>query len=769
MNDVSKRKKRRELLEEDDSSDLSDESDDDEDPKTAAQSIKFAKMPLRDRAGSSPPRHSPPQLDASPELPAWSPTKQAFPSISQPTAPLLLPGGYTSLTTVKSRPRRDTVNSSEMSSESETTEPWPFRRQKVHAARNAHLLPRIIQEEENRPAESELDDDDLVDIDVASDLSDDFQTDLTLGIDLDAFPTVEQLSGRPPPSIHATVAPLNINKDSARSQSLAAPTIQKLPRIPIDTERPVSYVQPVSLLSKFFKTQGQTGESPFQQYAQLSGKGDQSAILWIKIYAPFSDKPVSPLELPIRSTGIDQGASTTVLELIGLALWQYEEDERTPAVADEARTVNRWTLRMIEDDEVDFDFPALGRSRPVTDYSSNNNAYIKNGNRPVRGRGRDKPWDEFALVRATDEQFEDNKKTSGPEVSGPIAGPATLAPPPAAVDAPIASVPMMPSRSGSMNPALPSYLPDRNMSIAMATLRKDSTALLDAAAVPMSTELLTTPLRSGVAKTVTIHYMDPSTLAASALPIETTSDTYIAEIFSMACVRLRIDKSMHMLKIGGTQTVAPQDRTVEALGEHTRLDMTRRRFVGIGDDVGNTGQGSPRSESPNALILLPGSSNSPAKTRRKVGLGGILASGASKAAQGGLAPSSSLLLQTLGSSGRRYNVIRKQPLSFAPSHPRTLAIEGEYVHIMPATTYDALGGITVPGGPGAGKTTSVHLSNIVGCKVSRKHPKMIRLLVYREKDMTKRYDFEAGSKDEAADIVVEIRRGVEKFSVADDI
>ena len=52
------------------------------------------------------------------------------------------------------------------------------------------------------------------------------------------------------------------------------------------------------------------------------------------------------------------------------------------------------------------------------------------------------------------------------------------------------------------------------------------------------------------------------------------------------------------------------------------------------------------------------------------------------------------------------------------------------------------------------------MTSIIGVKVSRKHPKMVRVLVYREKE-TKRYDFEASSRDEAAAIMVDVRRGIE--------
>ncbi|CAN9119404.1 unnamed protein product [Alternaria alternata] len=50
----AKRRRRKEQLEEDDSSDLSDESDEDDDSQRPANQIKFTKMPLRTRSGSSP-------------------------------------------------------------------------------------------------------------------------------------------------------------------------------------------------------------------------------------------------------------------------------------------------------------------------------------------------------------------------------------------------------------------------------------------------------------------------------------------------------------------------------------------------------------------------------------------------------------------------------------------------------------------------------------------------------------------------------------------
>ena len=79
-----------------------------------------------------------------------------------------------------------------------------------------------------------------------------------------------------------------------------------------------------------------------------------------------------------------------------------------------------------------------------------------------------------------------------------------------------------------------------------------------------------------------------------------------------------------------------------------------------------------------------------------------------------------------------------------------MALDNEYIHIMPGEK------------TGEGKTTTVHFSSVVGSKVSKKHPRMFRVIVFKERE-TKRYDFEASGVDEAGEIVREVKRGIERF------
>lgn len=113
---ATKRRRRREQMEEEDSSDLSDESDEESDQR-AAQQIKFSKMPIRNRSGSSPIRSS--NLRQSSTISSPSRTLGGQPRR----------GSQPALEIVKERARRDTVTSSEMSSENEF-DASAFRRQR---------------------------------------------------------------------------------------------------------------------------------------------------------------------------------------------------------------------------------------------------------------------------------------------------------------------------------------------------------------------------------------------------------------------------------------------------------------------------------------------------------------------------------------------------------------------------------------------------------------------------------------------------------------
>ena len=500
---------------------------------------------------------------------------------------------------------------------------------------------------------------------------------------------------------------------SPRKAKTPAPELQDLP-----PPRPISTVQPVSLLSKALNARKRAPTNPVEKYAVLSGKGLTDA-LNIKLYLPFSSDPGEPIDLPIarESKLAEQPAPVTVVEAIGLALWRYSEEGRQPAIERNKLTVNRWALRMVEDGEVEYDFPALGRTSQITDFTSNNNRAAG-----ARGRGRGKQYDEFALVEASDSEFEENERQFPTE--------SQAVPPEDTNDA--ASALNVPSAQPTSQNKAPRPNPILGQPFSSA-LNDNTLTPADRPAVPTSHA---TP-RLGVSKTLKIRFINVEG-STQVTTLNTSTDSYIAEILDSVCKRWGLDKGNYLLKVMGSNTIAPLDRTVEALGNLTELDLVRRRFGP------QSLTGSPGSSSPNAPLQID-SGTVPSSKKGKKGGPRMLHP---------LAQQQDLI----GGYYRRYHVFRKQSMSFTASNHKILTFDNDYMHIMPGDTAKT-GSDT--------KTRSISFNDVVGCKVSRRHPKNFRVVVLRGNDANeqKRYDFEARNALEAVEIVDEIKKNMAHYRI----
>ncbi|KAJ4338327.1 Component of a membrane-bound complex containing the Tor2p kinase [Didymella glomerata] len=727
----AKRRRRKELLEEDDSSDLSDESDEDDASDRPANQIKFTKMPLRTRSGSSPVRGSAlrNELADGGDQPSVTVT-----SPSRPPDNLLSKGSFGSIDAVKGRARRDTITSSEMSSENEFDNSGFQKRRVKHvrkAASSHQLLSNRINEDgedangrlealhEGNESDSSLDSEFSGSADSGSLMGDS-------GHPLDSSPSAA-LPGMP------ALTPYN-NQSPKRRREPPQPTLQALP-----PPRPISFILPVSALTQALQAKSSKPLNPLARFAVWNAASEaQSNPLYLKLYCPWSAKPLKPMELLLRKFN-DKGEGITVAEAIGYALHRYQEEKIEPPLASEQCNVNCWVMRMWDDDEVDDEFPPLTRNKPLKDFASNNS-------RGMRPRARDKPWDEFALVEASQREIAENDKVTpiySEEAAASVNSQKDL--PEEQEEAPKQPAKPIPNRAKSFrNPITgPSFAPKAT--------RKDTSTLADAPTTSSSHAAS----RVGAPKTVNVHYTDEN-FNTRHIPVPCTTDTYIDEIFDKVCHDLHLDKALYLLKVSQSTTVAPLDRTVEALGKHADVDLLRRRFIADGI-MGLSG--SPGSSSPNAPLIIS-TGGAPKKTKKG---DRVHAAVSGQQLIHPLARNVDAAALALTSTGyyRRYAVLRKQPMSFASSTSRIIALDNEYIHIMPGESgrrAGAVGGVV----EGQGKTTTVHFSSVVGTKVSKKHPKTVRLLVYREKE-TKRYDFEAASVEEAADIVKEIKKGVERF------
>ncbi|KAL4893074.1 hypothetical protein BDV59DRAFT_202058 [Aspergillus ambiguus] len=693
--------------EEDDSSDLSDESDDEGDsaPRPIDQ-IKFTKMPIRTRAGSSPIRSSTDR----PEGPQVMVTSPSHPG----TGGHYRTGSLGTAVSVNERPRRDTTTttSSDMSSDADIASSVSKRPQikfsgqdqvihlaRHHGRRNGDLE-ELHEHGEDSGAES-----------VDSALSSEFDATAGSASLLEGVGITGSLDSSSPILMHKLPNGTGSQTASPRKPKIPAPELQDLP-----PPRPISTIQPVSLLSKALNARKKEPTNPVEKFAVLSGNGLTDA-LNIRLYAPFSSDPEEPMDLPIarESKLAEQPAPVTVVEAIGLALWRYSEEGREPSIERTKLTVNRWTLRMVEDGEVEYDFPALGRTSPITDFTSNNNRAAG-----ARGRMRGKQYDEFALVEASDSEFEENERLFPMFSQSPASEEDTATTPTGPTPPPNSQ-----TKGTRQNPILGQPF--------SSALNDNTLTPADRPAVPTSHA---TP-RLGVSKTLKIRFINLES-STQVTTLNTSTDSYIAEILDSVCKRWGLDKGNYLLKVMGSNTIAPLDRTVEALGNITELDLVRRRFGP------QSLTGSPGSSSPNAPLLVDNPSSAPSKKSKKGGPRMLHP----------LTQKQDLI----GGYYRRYHVFRKQSMSFTASNHRILTFDNDYMHIMPGDEGKA-GSDT--------KTRSISFNDVVGCKVSRRHPKNFRVVVLRGNDASeqKRYDFEARNALEAVEIVDEIKKNMAHYRI----
>jgi hypothetical protein len=196
---------------------------------------------------------------------------------------------------------------------------------------------------------------------------------------------------------------------------------------------------------------------------------------------------------------------------------------------------------------------------------------------------------------------------------------------------------------------------------------------------------------------ITIHSSDVA--PGQMVTLDVTTDTYLAEVLDMVCRKRQLDKANHVLKLPGSGAIVLLDRALSSIGNITDLELHRRRFA---TDGPLSMTGSPSSSSPRPFLFTENQSFGKSKKGKIMGAHPLA--------------KEALKMDELGgnSSYKKYTVYRKQPMRFVGMNERLFAIDGEYIHIMPAS-----GGKKMEG---AGKTTTVHFSNVVGCKVSRKHP-----------------------------------------------
>ncbi|KAG9033539.1 hypothetical protein FRB95_014718 [Tulasnella sp. JGI-2019a] len=483
-------------------------------------------------------------------------------------------------------------------------------------------------------------------------------------------------------TLHSTMNPDNLRTPvTPRDRDVPSPSRSE---VSIFAKRPI--VPPVfrSALSARLSAPDAMSNNPFNElYAAISGRAETSSMT-ISVFFPHSPAAaVKAVEMKVRK-------DATVEEVIGFSLWTYWSKDLEPKLdaglggeddpkRDIVLSAVGWNLRIAEDDgEVDEDFPALDRTRPISKFS----------------------FDSFALCAANPTQVEQNRVVESKIVRRPsrlmIAKKATGR--------------SERSNTGGLVP------PAVSGGGVAASARTTSDALTSAPFLPVShtsgATMASGPpvyLRVRVATTADMHY---------STTINGTSEEYMADVLDRVCRRRRLENPKEWaLLTSDMRIVIPLDRTVASLAGKTELVLVKNALL---DQLGlSKDKRLGRTSDPNASIF---------KRLSEV-------------------PAGNAALD-FTAAYKRFTVYRKLPMMVG-RHERYLAIDGDDIHIMPATSRGLLDSV---------KTSSYHIKSVVYCKQSKKSTNSpnVKLIVWRDGG-NKTYDLEAEDGKKAAEIVATIK------------
>ncbi|WVF69708.1 hypothetical protein IAT40_004487 [Kwoniella sp. CBS 6097] len=417
--------------------------------------------------------------------------------------------------------------------------------------------------------------------------------------------------------------------------------------------------------------------------------------LSLEMYFPHSKKPADPIIAKVRK-------DATVEEVTGFGLYKYWEEGRLPLLSDDEDEVKwssvGWGLRIVEDDgEVDEDFPALDRDSQISKFS----------------------YGQFAIVEATEEQIRQNAAKAPTIQRRPsrILASARPSRPPGAPQPPsrgnTLNVPSAQNNASSSAASSFSSLEHTPLGVAGPALSTTATAMKGSVGLSStSSEIVRLKIR--VTASADVHFTTTTNVP---------SDMYIADLTEVLCKkkRLQMPATDWVLCLADLTLALPLDRTVASLEGRTDLALVRRQWAtehGLRID-------DRRGGDPSASIFKRQSEPAP---MQRFGPG----------------------LADFTQTYKKYTVQRKIAIG---RHERVLAIDGDYIHIMPSESrafFDSM------------KTTSFHITLVASCKLTGRAGGF-KINVWRE-GAQKRYEFEAENQRQAADIVSTIRQLMKSYS-----
>ncbi len=474
-----------------------------------------------------------------------------------------------------------------------------------------------------------------------------------------------------------------------------------------------------SNLTDLIQAKNQGDHEPLEQFISASGEGHPTP-LTIKMFMPTCDEPKKPWSIVVRPDAL-------VVDTIGYALYKYTKENRKPELNEKLMDANRWTLRIIEEDgEPDEDFPALDRRRNVSKYS----------------------FDEFALVESSESQYKQNEKLT------------------------------------------PNIKQQTNENSNTTTTNNNVPTTL------LPGEIINSKRVSSNRQTVRLKifeypFEESTSMTHTALWFKL--DTTLNEVIEKTCSVKRLNPNEYSLRIAGQSLILDKFQQVEYLGGEYNLELIPNKVIkqlnnnstttynyslatpsasGLKNQAMLDNQVSPTYDNNSDDIqeappTVKKSSRSRKYQQQQQSSVTMISNHLSSSHKPFHLPSSlkgkinntnnnkfdKFHLSDIppdslnGTAFQKWFVWRRQQMSFISRHERILAIDGDYVYIMPSddkTWFDSP------------KTSSFHINQIIKIKISKKLSSNLKIVV-RKTNGPKRYDLEAMNSKQANEIVSKLK------------
>jgi hypothetical protein len=353
----------------------------------------------------------------------------------------------------------------------------------------------------------------------------------------------------------------------------------------------------------------------------------------IEVYFPFASQSKSGAK-GSKSMTLTVRKDASMEEIIGYSLYCYIEEDWKPKL-DESLTENSgqeerevrmstlgWTLRIVEDGEVDDDYPAIDRSMLVGKFGA----------------------DELAICEATATQIKQHLAAL-PKIERKMV--------PAKQVGQVQTAAQAPTDTSKTN-ASAALGPSARLAAAAGNITAGSLVNFGGTPIFASSALSKSVMPPTTALIFLRVLITPTPEVRYKTTLQVPSDMYLADILETICRKRHLtDVDQWAFVVPDQNIVVPLDRTIESLQGNHDLALVRRQD--LGHQAGSSGALTGQSRDPNASIFKRISVHNPA----------VGASGS----------------KGIASTYKSYTVNRKQA-SFLGRHERILTIDGEWIHIM---------------------------------------------------------------------------------------